>query len=192
LTGRGLSPTNHERRSVSQDRNSALDRLLLEAEIERFFSAEAELLDERRFDEWLALLHDDIRYWMPIARNVRFNQPEREYTREGAEANWFDEGKDTLKKRVLQIQGGDHWAEEPRSRTTHMVANVRVEKVEGSDITVKSRFVIAGFRLEHDFDLFIGKRVDVLRREGGVLKVLRRTIYLDQSVLLSRNLTTFF
>jgi 3-phenylpropionate/cinnamic acid dioxygenase small subunit len=173
---------------MSADRDSVLDRLLLEAEIERFFSAEAELLDERRFDDWLDLLHDDIRYWMPIARNVRFNQPELEYTRAGAEANWFDEGKDTLQ----QIQGGDHWAEEPRSRTTHLVANVRVESVAGSDITVKSRFIVCGFRLEHDVDLFIGKRVDVLRREKDGLKVLRRTIYLDQSVLLSRNLTTFF
>jgi 3-phenylpropionate/cinnamic acid dioxygenase small subunit len=69
---------------------------------------------------------------------------------------------------------------------------VRIETVEGNDITVKSRFVVCGFRLEHDVDLFIGKRVDVLRREQGTLKVLRRTIYLDQSVLLSRNLTTFF
>jgi len=177
---------------TAADRDRALERLLLEAEIERFFSTEAELLDERRFDAWLDLLHDDIHYWMPIARNVRFNQPEREYTREGAEANWFDEGKETLKKRVLQIQGGDHWAEEPRSRTTHMVASVRVDCVEGSDITTKCRFIVAAFRLEHDVDLFVGKRVDVLRREGGALKLLRRTIYLDQSVLLSRNLTTFF
>lgn len=177
---------------MSTDRERALDLLLLEAEIERFFSVEAELLDERRFDDWLGLLHDDIRYWMPIARNIRFNQPELEYTREGAEANWFDEGKDTLKKRVLQILGGDHWAEEPRSRTTHLVANVRVDSVEGNDITAKSRFIVAGFRLEHDVDLFIGKRVDVLRRGPEGLKVLRRTIYLDQSVLLSRNLTTFF
>jgi biphenyl 2,3-dioxygenase beta subunit len=69
---------------------------------------------------------------------------------------------------------------------------VRVESIEGSDMTVKSRFIVCGFRLEHDVDLFIGKRVDVLRRQRGALKVLRRTIYLDQSVLLSRNLTTFF
>lgn len=174
------------------DRASALDAILLETEIGRFFSAEAELLDERRFDEWLDLLHEDLRYWMPIARNVRFDRPEHEYTREHSEANWFDEGKDTLRKRVLQIQGGDHWAEEPRSRTTHLVANVRVDAADGADITVKSRFVVCAYRLEHDFDLFIGKRSDVLRREQGVLKVLRRTIYLDQSVLLSRNLTTFF
>lgn len=174
------------------DRTAALHALLIEAEVARFFSAEAELLDERRFKDWLDLLHDDIRYWMPMARNVRFNQPELEYTREGGEANWFDEGKDTLAKRVQQIEGGDHWAEEPRSRTTHLVANVRVEKIDGDDVTAKSRFIVSAFRLEHDVDLFIGKRVDVLRRQGGALKVLRRTIYLDQSVLLSRNLTTFF
>jgi 3-phenylpropionate/cinnamic acid dioxygenase small subunit len=174
------------------DRTSALDALLLQAEVERFFSAEAELLDERRFQDWLDLLDEDIRYWMPIARNVRFNQPELEYTRERAEANWFDEGKDTLRKRVQQIAGGDHWAEEPRSRTTHLVANVRIEMVDGDAVTAKSRFMVCAYRLEHDVDLFIGKRIDVLRRGEGGLKVLRRTIYLDQSVLLSRNLTTFF
>jgi 3-phenylpropionate/cinnamic acid dioxygenase small subunit len=177
---------------TSIDRTNALDALLLHAEVERFFSTEAELLDERRFDEWLDLLHEDIRYWMPIAQNLRFDRSEFEYTREGSEANWFDEGKDILRKRVLQIQGGDHWAEEPRSRTTHLVANVRVEATDGSDTTVKSRFIVCAYRLEHDVDLFVGKRIDVLRREQGTLKVLRRTIYLDQSVLLSRNLTTFF
>ncbi|HEY3919315.1 MAG TPA: 3-phenylpropionate/cinnamic acid dioxygenase subunit beta [Stellaceae bacterium] len=177
---------------TAADRTSALDALLLQAEVERFFSAEAELLDERRFEEWLDLLHDDIRYWMPIARNVRFNQPALEYTREHSEANWFDEGKDILRKRVQQIAGGDHWAEEPRSRTTHLVANVRIEGANGADVTAKSRFIVCAFRLEHDVDLFVGKRIDVLRRGDDGLKVLRRTIYLDQSVLLSRNLTTFF
>ncbi len=173
------------------DQKNAIDTLLLEAEIERFFAVEVELLDERRFDEWLELFDEDVRYWMPIARNVHFEQPEREYT-EHSEANWFDEGKDILRKRVLQIQGGDHWAEEPRSRTTHIVANVRLEKADGAEVTVKSRFVVYACRLEHDVDFFVGKRMDVLRRELGSWRILRRTIYLDQSVLLSRNLTTFF
>jgi 3-phenylpropionate/cinnamic acid dioxygenase small subunit len=174
------------------DRNDALAELLLQAEVERFFSAEAELLDERRFDQWLDLLHEDIRYWMPIARNASRDRPDLEYTREKSEASWFDEGKDTLRKRVAQLQGGDHWAEEPRSRTTHLVANIRIDSMVNDDITAKCRFVVCAYRLEHDLDLFIGKRVDVLRREQNALKILRRTIYLDQSVLLSRNLTTFF
>jgi len=57
------------------ERNDTLDIVLLQIEVERFFSAEAELLDERRFHEWLELLHEDLRYWMPIARNVRHDQP---------------------------------------------------------------------------------------------------------------------
>jgi 3-phenylpropionate/cinnamic acid dioxygenase small subunit len=174
------------------DREHVLESVLLQLEVERFFSAEAEMLDERRFEEWLNLLHDDLRYWMPIARNVRFDQPELEYTRQHSEANWFDEGKDTLRKRVQQIQGGDHWAEEPRSRTTHLVANVRIDATDGADVTAKSRFIVYTNRLEHDMELFVGKRIDVLRRMGGDFKILRRSIYLDQSVLMSRNLTTFF
>ena len=139
--------------------------MLLQSDVERFFSAEAEMLDERRFDDWLELLHEDLHYWMPIARNVRFDAPELEYTREHRDANWFDEGKDTLRKRVQQIQGGDHWAEEPRSRTTHLVANVRVAATNGADITVKCRFIVYTNRLEHEFEFFVGKRVDVLRRD---------------------------
>ncbi len=169
-----------------------VDALLIKSEVEDFFSLESELLDERRFDEWLDLLHEDLYYWMPIASNVRFDQPEREYTRGRGEANWFDEGKDILRKRVQQIQGGDHWAEEPRSRTTHLVANVRVASTQGGDIGTKCRFVVYTNRLEHDTELFVGKRVDVLRRENGQLKLVRREIYLDQSVLMSRTLTTFF
>ena len=68
--------------NLPDDRNRALDAILLEAEIDRFFSNECELLDERHFDQWLDLLHEDLRYWMPIARNVKFDRPEAEYTRE--------------------------------------------------------------------------------------------------------------
>ena len=48
----------------------ALARLLLQREIEDFFYGQAELLDTRRFDDWLALFTDDARYWMPMRRNV--------------------------------------------------------------------------------------------------------------------------
>ena len=58
------------------------DNLLLGLEIAQFLYSEAELLDERRYDEWLALVADDIRYWMPMRRNVKFGDTEREFTRE--------------------------------------------------------------------------------------------------------------
>ncbi len=104
-------------------------RLLLTEEIAQFLYAEAEMLDERRHDEWLALLAEDIRYWMPMRRNVKYGDTEREFTRETEDISWFDEGKDTLTRRVRQIQTGIHWAEEPRSRISHMVSNVQLVTV---------------------------------------------------------------
>jgi 3-phenylpropionate/cinnamic acid dioxygenase small subunit len=176
---------------MSAERDALFESIALQLEVERLFATEAELLDERRFDAWLELFAADARYWMPIPRNFAFDSPEPEFTRERAEASWFDEGKPELVKRVLQIQSGDHWAEEPRSRTTHLVANVRIAAHSATDLTVHSRFVVSQNRLEHDVNLFVGKRVDVLRR-APALQIVHRTIYLDQSVLLAKNLTTFF
>ena len=56
----------------------AVERMLLEREIERFLYHEAELLDERRFSEWIELIADDIHYHVPQRRNVKFGEQERE------------------------------------------------------------------------------------------------------------------
>jgi 3-phenylpropionate/cinnamic acid dioxygenase small subunit len=179
---------------MSDDR---IARLLLTHEITEFLYAEAELLDERRYDEWLALLSDDIRYWMPMRRNVKYDDTTREFTREGEDISWFDEGKDTLARRVRQIQTGIHWAEEPRSRITHMVSNVQLLEVaadtdELREVPVKSRFLIYRNRVETETDLLVGKREDTLRRNGSGWLIARRKIILDQNVLLTKNLTFFF
>ncbi len=174
-----------------------LARLLLAQEITEFLYAEAELLDERRYDEWLALLSEDIRYWMPMRRNVKYDDTTREFTREREDISWFDEGKDTLGRRVRQIQTGIHWAEEPRSRITHMVSNVQLLEVvpgvdEPREVLVKSRFLIYRNRVETETDLLVGKREDTLRRDGSGWLIARRKIILDQNVLLTKNLTFFF
>ena len=174
---------------MSDDR---IARLLLTQEITQFLYTEAELLDERRHDEWLALLADDIRYWMPMRRNVKFGDTDREFTRETEEISWFDEGKDTLTRRVRQIQTGIHWAEEPQSRITHMVSNVMLLSVTPDAVVAKSRFLIYRNRVETETDLLVGKREDTLRREGDGWLIARRKIVLDQNVLLSKNLTFFF
>ena len=170
---------------------TALDRLLLAEEIAQFLYHEAELLDERRFDEWLGLLTDDVHYWMPLRRNVKFGEQERENSPAGG-ISWFDEGKATLAGRVRQIETGVHWAEEPLSRVCHMVSNVQVLDVRGDEVSVKSRFMVYRNRLEDETDLFVGKREDVLRRADGDWKIARRKIILDQNVLLAKNVTIFF
>ena len=179
------------------DRDDRSTRFLLKQEIEDFLYREADLLDERRYDEWLRLLADDVRYWMPMRRNVKVDDREREFTREGLDISWFDEGKETLTRRVRQIQTGIHWAEEPVSRISHMVSNIRVLEAnpswgEPAELTVRCRFLVYRNRVETETDILVGKREDLLRRVGSDWRIARRKILLDQNVLLSKNLTFFF
>lgn len=164
----------------------------LKEKIEDFFAHEGELLDERRFDAWLELFADDVRYWMPVARNIEHGNTAAEYTREQRDVAWFDEDKKTLLQRVTQLKGGDHWAEEPFSRTTHITTNIRIDNAAESELTVKSRFIVYVNRREDEVRMFVGKRVDVLRIVGTGFLIRRRSIFLDQSKLLFKNLTTFF
>ena len=169
-----------------------VERLVVKQDVEDFLYREAELLDERRFEEWLDLFTDDVRYWMPMRRNVPADEMEREFTREGLDVNWFDEGKDTLTRRVKQIRTGVHWAEQPPSRTCHMVSNVQVLSAAADEVRVKSRFLLYRNRVETETDVLVGKREDTLRRVDGGFQIARRKIVLDQSVLLAKNLTFFF
>ena len=179
------------------ERSREIAHLLLKNEIEEFLYKEAELLDERRFEEWLELFAEDVHYWMPMRRNVKFGELDREFTRQGQDINWFDEGKDTLTRRVKQILTGVHWAEEPLSRICHMVSNVQVLQAtpsmsEPSEVAIKSRFLVYRNRVETETDFLVGKREDVLRNVNGQWKIAQRKVILDQSVLLAKNLTFFF
>jgi 3-phenylpropionate/cinnamic acid dioxygenase small subunit len=173
---------------------SDLARLLLKEEIEAFLYHEAELLDERRYEAWLDLFTEDAHYFMPMRRNVPHDEPDREFTRAGADVNWFDEGKDTLTRRVRQVLTGVHWAEEPPSRICHIVSNVQIAAADAAsgEVVVKSRFLVYRNRVETETDFLVGKREDVLRRVDGGWKIARRRIVLDQNVLLAKNLTVFF
>lgn len=174
-----------------------IDALLLQREIEATLYRESELLDERRFEEWLDLLTEDMRYRMPLMRNVRFGQWDREQTRDAPDTAWFDEDKATLHKRVRQLMTGLHWAEEPVSRVSHLVTNVQIVSAMPSirlaqEVSIKSRFLVCRNRMETETDLFVGKREDTLRKVDGAWKIASRRIILDQTVLLAKNLTVFF
>jgi 3-phenylpropionate/cinnamic acid dioxygenase small subunit len=171
---------------------------LLKQEIEEFLCHEADLLDQRRFGEWLELLAEDLVYFMPVRRNVKFGQhAARENTRQGEGISWFDEDKWTLTKRVEQIMTGVHYAEEPLSRVTHMVSNVRLldatpSAEDAAEVTVGCRFLVYQNRVEYETALFVGRRTDRLRRTGDTWQIVRRELLLEQNVLLAKNLSVFF
>lgn len=170
-----------------------LERLILKDEVEQFLYNEAALLDERRYEEWIDLMAEDIHYFMPIRQNVKFGEWERENSNPASEISWFDEGKDVLKGRVRQLMTGVHWAEEPVSRIRHIVSNIRVVGVEGDQISTSDNFFIWHNRLLGEVNMFVGRRDNVLRRDPETgFKVVKRTILLDQSVLLAKVVTFFF
>jgi 3-phenylpropionate/cinnamic acid dioxygenase small subunit len=171
---------------------SAVQRLLLLAEVSDFLYREADLLDERRYGEWLDLLADDYQYAVPLRMNVMYGDvAAREDTRAGSEICWFDEGKVTAELRVAQLATGQHWAEEPVSRVSHLVTNIRLESAELPEVDVSCRFVVYRNRVADETDFLVGRRKDRLRKAGDDWRVARRELQLDQSVLLAKNLSVF-
>lgn len=190
-TADGASPASPGSAVPAADRaGKGLAYLLLAQEVHEFLCAEADLLDERRYEEWLDLLTDDVSYWAPMRRNVQFGHWDTENTRQGRDMNWFDEGKSTLRLRIKQITSGVHWVEEPAPRVSRLITNVHAIRATPSledpeEVSVKYRVLIYRNKLEDSTDVFAGKREDVLRKVDGRWRICKRVMLLDQSVLLS-------
>ena len=175
-------PTSHEER---------LATMLRHYEVERFYYDEAALLDSHRYDEWLALFSDDARYFMPIRRTRTQRELDKEFTKPG-EMAFFDDTKQLLAGRIAKLKTGRSWAEDPPSRTRHLITNVRIVKDDGRTLEVESNFHLYRTRLNSEETSWIGSRHDVLRRVEGSFRIADRKIFLEQTVLLSRNLSNFF
>ncbi len=167
------------------------ERMRLQYGGERFLYAEAALLDARRYRDWLALLADDIHYWMPIRRTVTISDLDREFTKPGDMA-FFDDDRTVLEMRVKKLEAGSAWSEDPPSRSRHFVANVRILSVEGEEVTVELSFHLHRTRLNSEVSSWVGRRVDVLRRAEGGFRLARRHIFLDQTVIPTTNMSTLF
>ena len=176
----------------------------LSREVEQFLCREARLLDERRFREWLELLTEDVRYWMGSRSNryprsskaIAILDPDRyvedDLTQEG-ELAILEETKQTLSQRVARLDTGMAWAEDPPSRSRHLITNIEVEPGDAAnEVKVYSNFMVYRSRAETEQDFYVGARRDLLRRVAGSWKIADRKIILDQNVLLAKNVSIFF
>jgi 3-phenylpropionate/cinnamic acid dioxygenase small subunit len=173
-------------------------------EVEQFLYREARLLDERRFHEWLELFTDDVHYWMAGRRN-RYPKSSKaiaildldryvdEDLTEDDELAILDENKQTLSACIARLDTGMAWAEDPPSRTRHLLANIEIEPGEAaSELEVYSNFIVYRSRSEIEQDFYVGARRDVLRLCDGTWKIACRKLILDQNVLLAKNVSIFF
>jgi 3-phenylpropionate/cinnamic acid dioxygenase small subunit len=159
-------------------------------ELMPFYIREAWLLDERKFREWLDLFTDDTLYFMPRRKNVPRREASRELTPLGDLAI-LEEDKRYLEMRVARLDTGMAWAEDPPSRTRHLVGNLEAELQENGEVRARTAFMVYRSHLETDHQVLSGYREDVLRKVDGAWKVARRMIVLDANVLLDKNLSVF-
>jgi 3-phenylpropionate/cinnamic acid dioxygenase small subunit len=173
-------------------------------EVEQFLFREAHLLDQGRFDEWLSLLTDDIRYWMPsMSRHYRASskafapldrdQRERPDFSGEHELAIFDDTKDSLTRRIARLDSGMAWSEEPASCTCRFISNVLVDEGDAqAELLVRSNFILYRTRGDREQDFYVGSRQDVLRAAGVSWKIAYRKILLPQNVLAAKNVSNFF
>src|SRR5580698_1247467 len=134
--GRSCSPRIRRLRPDGSDM-SLEQAMVLQYEVEQFLYREAALLDDRRFTDWLALIADDIHYWMPIRRTVTVENLRLEYAAADGMA-YFDDDKRDLRMRVEKLQSNSAWSENPPSRTRHFVSNVRILEATDNEIALEA------------------------------------------------------
>jgi 3-phenylpropionate/cinnamic acid dioxygenase small subunit len=133
--------------------------------VEQFLYHQAELLDSKRWPDWIDLFTPDGIYWMPPA-------PEYE-TWEGQPAI-FAEDRNLMTVRKNRVLHPDAWSQRPLWETNHVVSNVIIEKESADEIHVRSRFHMMELRRD-DVRHFAGAYRHQLKKtkEGFRIKLQR-------------------
>jgi 3-phenylpropionate/cinnamic acid dioxygenase small subunit len=105
-------------------------------ECRRLLEWEARLLDEARYDDWLALYAEACVVWVPATE--RPGDPRREVT------VFFDD-RQRLQDRIFRLRTGKAWSQVPPSRTVRLVSYVEVFRA-AAKMMVRSNLVLHEFR----------------------------------------------
>ncbi|GAA1517017.1 aromatic-ring-hydroxylating dioxygenase subunit beta [Nocardioides humi] len=159
------------------------------ASVQHFLHCEALALDERRFRDWLEAFADDAHYEMPV-RVTREKLAEWELS---PSSRIFDDTKRTLEIRVQRLETDFAWAEQPPSRTRHLITNLLVLEGEqaGEVVALSSCLVYRSRGEDPTPSLFSVARRDRLRRAGGSWQIVHRLAALDQATVNAHNMSIF-
>jgi p-cumate 2,3-dioxygenase beta subunit len=159
---------------VSQDISTAAPAMT-RAEAEDFLYHEADLLDDWRLEEWLALCTTDVVYEVP-ATGLPDGSPH-------SSLFLIHDDRYMLESRVKRLLSRNAHAENPRSRTRRLITNVRVEAAEdGREARVRASFHVVRFR-DDAMHHYVGVYGYRLRSEGGSWRIAHRRAALDADSL---------
>ena len=134
--------------------------------VEQFLYRQAELLDAKRWQDYIDLFAEDGVYWMPPDPSHK--------TWEGMPAI-FAEDKNLMNVRMGRVLHPDAWSQRPQWGTNHVVGNVMIEKqAPNGDVVVRSRFHMMELRRD-DVRHFAGAYTHHLKkaRDGYRIKLQR-------------------
>jgi len=137
---------------------------------------EALALDERRWDDWLALYHEDAEFWVPSWKN----EDEPTADTENEISLIYISARVQLEERVARVKSGRSAASTPMPRTAHAISNVLVEpEANGAGLTARA------VSATHIFDvrrrephLLFGRAEYRLVRDGGAWRIRRKKVIL--------------
>jgi p-cumate 2,3-dioxygenase subunit beta len=142
--------------------------------VEDFLYLEAELLDEWRLHEWLALFAENGRYLIPST-----DKPDGDPTKD---LFLVQDDRFLLEQRVNSLQTRAAHAEYPHSRTRRLVTNIKATDTEDGRIDVRANFAV--FRARNGgVDTYFGRYLHVLKRGQEGFRFLTRKSILDLDAL---------
>jgi len=163
--------------------------------LERFYHFEARLLDNRQYQQWLALVSPDIQYSMPSRVNVQVDNRQRgsesmlavEHELESADSLGSPLREETYIHLMLRVERAfkiNSWSESPPARTRRIVANIELMSEQGDELRVVSNFLLYYTRPGTQSVLYSGQRRDVLQLQQGDstadgYRIYRREVIMD-------------
>ena len=134
-------------------------------EVESFLFRQAELLDEKRWQDFIDLFDEGGVYWMPAS-------PEQT-TWDGV-PSIFAEDRNLMTVRMKRLTHPRAWSQAPMWGTSHLVGNIVVERDEGEEIVVRSRFHMMEFRRDASRHFAGSYRHHLRRTPDGLRLKLQR------------------
>lgn len=172
--------------------------------VEQFYYQEARLLDERKFQQWFALVDQSIEYSMPgrfVAEPDPRDQgdecyldPERELERaDGGQGSpiRMDRYMDLL-IRASRPFNSRAWAESPPPRTRRMISNVEVQEGGEGSYRTFSNFFMFYSHVGADNHIYAGGRRDTLRADGNTFRIMKREVITDWDLITVPTLALIF
>lgn len=147
-----------------------------EKEVTHLIYTEGRLLDERRFDDWLALYSQDCEYWVPSwhGEEILTADPSMEVSL------MYYRSRHGLEDRVFRLQTGTSAASVPLARTCHLVSHILVEEKDGQWCAAANWHTNVWHK--ERLQIFTGYAYYTFRREESLKIARKKTVLINDTI----------